>query len=148
MESELCEICSKEPYSHSFKLLNTEYVYIYYTNIANAKKYNDVNGIISHYNLYLSKLPCDKKWVYIVDCHELSAKHLVCFEVAMTLCKLINDKYNQSLIKIVILNPNMYIHMIYNMIWAFLTKEMADKVIYDYNFNTLNYWVNYNYDSN
>lgn len=50
----------------------------------------------------------------------------------VAICELINGKYNHSLMKIVILN--MYIHMIYNMLWSFLTKELADKVIYDYEF--------------
>lgn len=145
MDAELCSICTKEPYSHSFKIMKSDDVYIYYTNIANAKKYDDVDGIIEHYEAYLSKLPHDKGWVYIVDCNDLSARHLICFNVGIALCELINGKYNHSLMKIVILNPNMYIHMIYNMLWSFLTKELADKVIYDYEFKPLNHWIHYNY---
>ena len=47
--------------------------------------------------------------------------------------------------KIIILNPNMYIHMIYNLIWSFITKELADKIIYDYEFHSLDYWINLKY---
>lgn len=140
---ELCDICAKEPYSHSFKLLQKrDDSFVYYTCVANAKKYNDENGIVYHYTRYLDQLPTDKKWVWLFDCSMLDAKHLVCYNVGVKLCELFDERiYGERLEKIVIMNPNMYVHMIYILISPFLSRSMAEKIVYDYDHHSVDYWL-------
>ena len=138
---ELCEICAREPYSHSFRPIHdTSNVCVFYTCIANAKKYDDEDGIVQHYDAYLNAF--DKEWIWLLDCKGLSAKHLVCHKVGIRLCELLyGDRgYEKRLKKIVIVNPDIYVRMLYTIMWPFLTENTNDKVIFDYDNKPLCSW--------
>jgi len=138
---ELCEVCAQEPYSHSFRPIpDSSNVRVFYTCIANAKKYDDEVGIVHHYDAYLSAV--EKEWVWLFDCQGLSAKHLVCHKVGMKLCELLcGDRgYGKRLKKVVIVNPDIYVRMLYTLMWPFLTEEIDSKVLFDYDNRPLSFW--------
>ena len=62
-----CQICIEHPGSHSFtKLYETDDYTYYYTCPAAASRYNDLKGIINHYELELSSLN-GRSWVWVQD---------------------------------------------------------------------------------
>ena len=69
----------------------------------------------------LSEIPENKQWVWIFDSFEFGFMHATNITVAIELAKLIN-KFSKNLIKIIIINPTMYITMTHKMIMPFLDK--------------------------
>jgi NAD-dependent dihydropyrimidine dehydrogenase PreA subunit len=55
--SDICKICEENPGSHSFKEIKVyDNTSIMYTCPADAKKYNDKEGILLHYRNVLDRL--------------------------------------------------------------------------------------------
>jgi len=117
-----CPICKLMPSSHSLqKVCEKKGILYYYTCPSKAIFYNDVKGIIHHYEGMLSEIPENKRWVWIFDSFEFGFMHATNITVAIELAKLIN-KFSKNLIKIIIINPTMYITMTHKMIMPFLDK--------------------------
>jgi hypothetical protein len=75
----ICEICEKEPGSHSFTYLcrttnKNIFEYVFYTCIGDSKKYNDPDGIITHYTNCLNTMNPDK-WIWVFNCDGFGLKH-------------------------------------------------------------------------
>ena len=125
-----CEICIREPGSHSFKkLCILENITYFYTCPNDAKKYDDVSGILLHYENMISSRETDN-WTYILDCSGFRLKHMVTYQVGIALVGLLS-KYDSSLQKIYIINPNFYIYTMVSMIWPVLTRSMRERIVYD-----------------
>lgn len=125
-----CEICVREPGSHSFnKLCIIENTTYFYSCPNDAKKYDDVSGILMHYENMLCSRETEN-WVYVLDCSGFGLKHMVTYQVGIALVELFS-KYERFLQKIYIINPNVYIYTMVSMIWPLLNRNMRERIVYD-----------------
>jgi hypothetical protein len=107
----ICKICHSDPGSHSFSLLCTYNddnmkVHLFYTRIADSKRYNDKDGILKHYENYLNFIN-PISWTWIVDFDDFQLKHSLELSTTIGLSKLIKKfgKVN----KIIIINQSKYL---------------------------------------
>ena len=120
----LCPICIKEPNSHSFRKISNN---TFYTCPAQASKYNDTEGILNHYRLYLEKHG-PNPWIWIFDSKGFELKHMLDLKTAYGIVSLLNEKYGNHLQKIIIINPTWHIHSILDIISPFLNKEIQSLI--------------------
>jgi hypothetical protein len=97
-----------------------------YTRPAKASKYNDIEGILEHYDGVLSELEGD--WIWVFDSKGFQMKHLLEVQVGIQLAKLITRKHSQNLKKIVIINPTWYIRAVLDIVNPFLTKHVRELI--------------------
>lgn len=127
----ICPLCLIDPSNHSLKIIKEVNNIIYfYSCPSDAKLYFDTNGIISHYNGMLSEIPENKKWIWIFDSKKFEFKHFIQINLAIELAKLISGKFSKNLLKIIIINPTIYILSTYNILKPFITKEVNNIVIF------------------
>ena len=133
----ICPICQLKPSSHSLtNVLETNELIYYYTCPAEAKLYDDVQGIINHYDGVLSEIPENKEWVWIFDSLDFSFIHAIQIKVAIELAKLISHKFSKNLKKIIIINPTFYITVIHTLVIPFLNDKVKDIIELNYEFKT------------
>ena len=126
-----CPVCKADPTSHSLaKLSETDDMVYYYTCPAKASKYNDREGILSHYDGEL-KRKGTKPWVWIFDCTGFDMRHAMEIRLAIDMAKLINQSHGDSLLKVCVINPTIFIHIIVNAIWPFLSAHIRSIIVYD-----------------
>jgi len=120
----ICKICEAEPGSHSFSKIREENnISVFYTCPYKSIKYNDYDGIISHYKGIMDEHG-DKPWIWIFDSVNFSIKHFLEIKIAISLSKLINN-YSKNLKKIVILNPTWHIRATLNIVKPFLSENVT-----------------------
>lgn len=120
----LCPICIKEPNSHSFRKISE---HNFYTCPAQASKYDDTEGILTHYRLHLEKHGTNP-WIWIFDCKGFELKHMLELQTAYGIVSLLNEKYGTHLKKIIIINPTWHIHSILIIIMPFLKKNIQSLI--------------------
>ena len=120
----LCHICTKEPNSHSFHKISE---YEFYTCPAQASKYDDTDGILNHYRLYLEN-HWPKPWIWIFDSKGFELKHMMELQTAYGIVSLLNQKYGKHLKKIIIINPTWHIHSILAIVLPFLNKDIQSLI--------------------
>ena len=129
----ICPICQLKPSSHSLiNVLETEELIYYYTCPAQAILYDDVHGIIKHYDGVLSEMPENKEWVWIFDSLGFSLIHAMQVNVAIELAKLISNKFSKNLKKIIIINLTFYITITHKLIMPFLHNKVKDIIEINY----------------
>jgi hypothetical protein len=120
-----CPICLKYPNSHSFQFIG-EYKsnIVIYTCPEKALRYNDHDGIISHYNGVLKDIQ-GKKWIWLFDARNFSAKHYLQFNISIDLAKLISKtEYSDNLQYILIYKPTWHLDLTLNLIYPFISEKM------------------------
>lgn len=127
----VCPICKIMPSSHSLQLIEKKGILYYYTCPSKAIFYNDVKGILHHYNGMLSEIPEDKQWVWVFDSVEFGFMHAINTSVAIELAKLIT-KFSKNLAKIIIINPTIYITMTHKMVLPFLNPKVKNIIEMNY----------------
>jgi predicted transcriptional regulator len=133
-----CPLCKLIPSSHSLKkVLEKEGIIYYYTCPSEAILYYDVKGIVEHYDGVLSEIPEKKEWIWIIDSLGFSLIHAIQTNVAIELSKLITNKFSKNLIKIIIINPTIYITIIQKMIIPFLDNKVTDIIEINNEFNSI-----------
>jgi len=129
----ICPVCQLIPSSHSLKkVLEKKEIIYYYTCPSQAILYDDVKGIIDHYDGVLSEMTDNKKWIWIFDSLDFSFKHAIQINVAIELAKLISNKFSKNLKKIIIINSTFYITIIHKIIMPFLNNKIKDIIEIDY----------------
>ena len=127
-----CPLCRIDPSNHSLtKIKENENIIYYYSCPSQAKLYFDTNGIINHYNGILSEIPKNKKWIWIFDSKDFGFKHFIQINLGIELAKLISNKFSNNLLKIIIINPTIYILSTYNILKPFLTKEINNIITFN-----------------
>ena len=121
----VCPVCKIMPSSHSLQVVEKKGVLYYYTCPSKAIFYNDVKGILHHYNGMLSEIPEDKQWIWVFDSVEFGFMHAINTSVAIELAKLIT-KFSKNLTKIIIINPTMYITMTHKIVLPFLNPKVKN----------------------
>jgi hypothetical protein len=138
-----CPLCSIDPSSHSLtKIEETDSKIFFYSCPAQAKLYFDSNGIINHYNGILSEMPKNKKWIWIFDSKDFNFNHFIQFNVGFELAKLITSKFSDNLLKIIIINPTIYINFTYKSIKMFLSDDVNNKITFEYNYENIDSIIN------
>lgn len=126
-----CPVCKADPTSHSLaKLTETDEIVYYYTCPAKASKYNDRDGILLHYDGELT-LKGHKPWVWIFDCTGFDIRHAMEIRLAIDMATLISRTHGDSLTKVCVINPTIFIHIIVNAIWPFLSAHIRSIIVYD-----------------
>lgn len=126
-----CPVCKDDPTSHSLaKLTETDDIIYYYTCPAKASKYNDRDGILSHYDGELTGKGA-KPWVWIFDCTGFDMRHAMEIRLAIDMAKLITQSHGDSLVNVCVINPTIFIHIIVNAIWPFLSSHIRSIIVYD-----------------
>jgi hypothetical protein len=87
--------------------------------------YYDADGIVHHYK---AELPVDEKWVWIFDAEGFGVKHLLHADVGIKLAKLISNDYRHNLLKIKVINSNIYVNTVYAIIKPFLSDGIIQKI--------------------
>ena len=125
----ICPICAIDASSHSFDFLYVnDGVNIFYTCSANATKYNDTEGILTHFKLSLDFYKCfEKSWEWIFDFRGFELKHIMEIRTAIGIAEIINN-YSKYLTKIRIINMNRYTHTMMKIITPFLNKDVQSKI--------------------
>lgn len=130
--SYICPLCSIDPLNHSLtKIKETDSKVVYYSCPSEAKLYFDCEGIINHYNGFLGEIPKNKKWVWIFDSKNFNFNHFSQVKVGIELAKLITNKFSHHLLKIIIINPTVYISLTYKILKPFLNNNTIEKIIFD-----------------
>ena len=134
-----CPACKIDPSSHSLKKVIERYnvedkcnVEYYYTCPAKAKLYYDSEGILNHYDGVLREIPNENKWVWIFDSLDFSWRHFMQIQVGIGLATLISTKHSDKLKKIIIINPNYYTSLTYNVVSYFLSEYVNSIIEFDY----------------
>ena len=85
----ICKICESEPGSHSFsKIREEDNISVFYTCPSKSIKYNDHDGIISHYKGIMDEHG-DKPWIWIFDSVNFSIKHAMEIKISIRLLPLL-----------------------------------------------------------
>lgn len=110
--------------THSFNEIGrtSKFGRIMYTCAANAKDYSNSKAITTHISTYLD---AEKMvpWTWVFDCRGLKTKHTLQIELAIALCRLIQDKYCENLQMIYILNPTTGVDTLLTHILPIFKKE-------------------------
>ena len=124
-----CPVCKAEPGSHSLKRLadREDGSAVFYTCPAEAKKYDDLEGLLNHYDgtLGAHKGP----WVWTFDAKGFSWVHALQFEVALGIARLLATKYSDTLVAIRIVNPTPLVSFVRRIIWPVLNKKLRTLII-------------------
>jgi len=132
----VCPICKLQPFSHSLiKLFEKKEIIYYYTCPAQAIRYNDLEGIINHYNGILSEIPENKEWIWIFDSLGFTMKHAAQTKIAIEIAKLISNKFSKHLKKIIIINPTVYVTITHTILLPFLNKKIRNIIEINYEKN-------------
>ena len=124
-----CPICEIHPYAHSLvKLEETKDTVYFYTCPSQARHYDDVTGIIAHYDGVLSEFPEGKRWVWIFDSQGFGFIHSIQFTVARELAQLITKKFSKNIRKIIIINPTSYVRLTHSFVLPFLNDSVRELV--------------------
>jgi len=124
----MCIICDQDPGSHSFEFYGktNEGIYMYYTCPANATRYWDTKGILSHYKEVLEQNN-NNKWIWVFDSDGFDLKHSLEIETAIGIIKILSQ-YDDSLCEIQIVNANLLIKTFYTLIYSFLSTNIINKI--------------------
>lgn len=129
IDTYICPICAKLPNSHSFSNIGKyKSNIIMYTCPEKAIKYDDHDGIINHYEGMLKSIK-GKKWIWIFDAQNFSAKYYLQYNISIDLAKLIsNPEYSDNLEYILIYNPSWHLELTLNLIFPFLSENIKAKI--------------------
>jgi len=126
----MCPVCQVDPTSHSFRKLrgnlDADGLAVFYTCPSQATKYQDVDGIIAHYEGMLSDHQ-GKPWIWILDGQGFGLKHMTDTQVAFALVRFLN-RYTTTLRKVIVINPTWHIRGLYNILWPFLSDSWRQLV--------------------
>jgi hypothetical protein len=138
-----CPLCSVDPLCHSLtKIEETDTKIFFYSCPSEAKLYFDSKSIIDHYIGVLSEIPHNKKWIWIFDSKDFNLNHFIQFNVGFELANLITSKFSDNLIKIIIINPTVYINFTYKSIKPFLSDNVNNKIAFEYKYENIDSIIN------
>jgi len=128
--SYVCPICASQPGAHSLtKMYERDNIEYYYTCPAKATMYNDTVGIINHYKGVLKEI--HGPWVWIFDGTGFNLAHSLEVSIGIQLAGILSTCINLQ--KIVIINPTIYVSVIYTVLYPFLNERLKGMI----DFNTL-----------
>lgn len=125
-----CAVCEAEPGSHSLREIGVteDGVVMFYTCPAEAKKYNDYEGIMRHYeDTFEDRIGDGTPWIWVFDCNGFTLRHLVEINVAIGIVSLVT-RFSEHLQKVVVVNPYWIVHVTMNLLRPFMSEELRLKI--------------------
>jgi CRAL/TRIO domain len=125
-----CTVCEAEPESHSLREVGVtaDGVVIFYTCPAEAKKYNDYDGIMRHYeDTFEDRIGDGTPWIWVFDCKGFTLRHLVEINVAIGIVSLVT-RFSENLQKIVVVNPYWIVQLTMNLLRPFMSEALRLKI--------------------
>ena len=125
-----CELCKKEPTSHSFfKYEESDDRIIYYG--CPVKGLNkEITGIITHIKGMLDENN-GKKMIIILDFKDYKITNYLEITNSIEIVKLIfNERYYSLLENIIVINNNSYVTILINAVKKCINTNILDKVIF------------------
>jgi hypothetical protein len=124
-----CPTCKLDPTSHSLrKIKETTHTVIFYTCPSQATKYNDIEGILSHYRGVLSEIPQHKQWIWVFDGHGFTLSHAMEVTLASKMATLIMNQFSHNLRKIKVIRPTSFISITLNIVLPFLSQRVRSLI--------------------
>jgi hypothetical protein len=103
-------------------------VLVFYSCPANASKYNDTEGILTHFKFALDFYKCfENSWEWVFDFKGFELKHMMEIRTAIGISEIINN-YSKYLTKIRIINMNCYTHSMMKIVTPFLNESIKNKI--------------------
>lgn len=112
-----CPVCVKEPGSHSLREIRPG---VFYTCPAEASRYNDHDGIMTHYQSVLGSVR--DPWTWIFDCKGFGLKHLAEVNIALSVARFVSQ--HPTLKEIVVVNPSWVVPIALGVVKPFLSKNI------------------------
>ena len=124
-----CAICEAEPGSHSLREVGVkDGVVIFYTCPAEAKKYNDYDGIMKHYeDTFEDRIGDDTPWIWVFDCKGFTLRHLVEINIAIGIVTLVS-RFSDNLQKVIVVNPYWIVQLTMNLLKPFMSEALRLKI--------------------
>lgn len=124
-----CPICKLDPTSHSLKKIKeTSRTITFYTCPAQATRYNDIEGILAHYQGVLSEIPSHKQWTWIFDGHGFTLSHAMEVTLASKMASLIMNQFSHNLRKIKVIRPTPFISITLKIVLPFLSQRVKSLI--------------------
>ena len=125
-----CTVCEAEPGSHSLREIGVrDGTVIFYTCPAEAKRYNDYEGIMRHYeDTFDERIGDGTPWIWVFDCKDFTLKHLVEINVSIGIISLITTRFLDNLQKIIVVNPYWIVEFTMNLLRPFMSESLRLKI--------------------
>jgi hypothetical protein len=129
--SDICPVCAIDPTSHSLKKIDIiQGIHIYYTCPAKSTKYDDCDGIITHYTNEFDTIG-NEPWIWIIDSSEYDYRHLLNIRIGIALVSLVQNKYMHNLKRIHVINTNYFLQIVYNALSPFINAEFKKLIEFE-----------------
>jgi hypothetical protein len=123
-----CGRCAVVPDSHCFLGLGTHNgITYFYTSPPRGHDYKETPDTLAYYKAHLDEAKTHK-WIWIIDCKEMKAKHYSSPEMSKQMVKYLSTEHRGQLKEIWIINPNTWIRGLVAIIKPFFNKEITDRL--------------------
>lgn len=124
-----CPKCREGRKAHSFEKLGTlqNGVNIYYTCPARRDDFNDDN-FLPDFSQHLRATE-GNPWIWIFDCNQYEAKHMLGIRDSLGLLKLFETTYKETLQAMYVVNEAWYFHLFLASVKPFMKRETAAKLV-------------------
>lgn len=123
-----CPKCAQGRNTHSFENLGTlqNGVTIFYTCPARREDFDD-ERFLEYFSQHLQATE-NKPWIWIFDCQEYQAKHMLGIKDSLGLLKLFETTYRDSLQAMYVVNEAWYFHLFLKTVKPFMKQETKQKL--------------------
>jgi hypothetical protein len=123
-----CEKCAKGHKAHSFENLGTlqNGVNVFYTCPARRDDFDDDN-FLEDFGQHLQETN-QKPWIWIFDCNNYEAKHMLGLKDSLGLLRLFETIYKDSLQAMYVVNEAWYFHLFLKTVKPFMKAETRSKL--------------------
>lgn len=123
-----CSKCSQGRKAHSFENLGTlpNGVRVFYTCPARRDDFDDTN-FLTDFSQHLQETE-QKPWIWIFDCQEYQAKHMLGLKDSLGLLRLFETTYRNSIQAMYIVNEAWYFHLFLKSVRPFMKQETREKL--------------------
>lgn len=124
----VCKKCAEGQNVHNFENLGKleSGVQVYYTCPARRQLFDDRN-FLEEFDLHLQETGTTP-WIWIFDCKEYQAKHMLNLGNSLGLLKLFETKYKNTLQAMYIVNEAWYFHLFLKTVKPFMKEETKAKM--------------------
>ena len=123
-----CERFKQGQNAHSFEDVGTlpSGIRVFYTCPARREDFNDKN-FVEEFSQHLQATE-QKPWIWIFDCQEYEAKHMLSLRNSLGLLRLFETTYRNSLQAMYVVNESWYFHLFLKSVKPFMKSETRGKL--------------------
>jgi hypothetical protein len=125
-----CTRCQKNSQYHSFQHLGNLKTgeNLFYTSPSKGQEKHPTESCIEEYISHMDTA-AKTKWIWILDGRGLSTEHIPGISVMKKLVHIIQERYQNNLIGIYIIHPNLKMKFVLNLIHPFLHQEAKKRLV-------------------